>query len=127
MGRTPTQVSRRNQTDGGSNHPQPKPTVKGLNETAHGSSQQVKRLATSRACYQRGYSRPWNFRRPNGQRISGERRAEGDERVRCMGVLGSRKFFLDAGDKAFADLKKSLGIREHLASGPRMTLSFRTR
>ena len=26
---------------------------------------------------------------PNGQRISGERRAEGDERVRCMRVLGS--------------------------------------
>ena len=25
---------------------------------------------------------------PNGQRISGERRAEGDERVRCMRVLG---------------------------------------
>ena len=27
--------------------------------------------------------------RPNGQRISGERRAEGDERVRCMRVLGA--------------------------------------
>ena len=27
---------------------------------------------------------------PNGQRISGERRAEGDERVRCMRVLGRR-------------------------------------
>ena len=27
-------------------------------------------------------------RPPNGQRISGERRAEGDERVRCMRVLG---------------------------------------
>jgi len=26
---------------------------------------------------------------PNGWRISGERRAEGDERVRCMRVLGS--------------------------------------
>ena len=26
---------------------------------------------------------------PNGQRISGERRAEGDERVRCMRVLGN--------------------------------------
>ena len=26
---------------------------------------------------------------PNGQRISGERGAEGDERVRCMRVLGS--------------------------------------
>ena len=25
---------------------------------------------------------------PNGQRISGERRVEGDERVRCMRVLG---------------------------------------
>src|SRR4029077_939728 len=25
---------------------------------------------------------------PNGQRISGERRAEGDERVRCLRVLG---------------------------------------
>ena len=41
-------------------------------------------------------SRPWihdrpryaSFRPPNGQRISGERRAEGDERVRCMRVLG---------------------------------------
>ena len=29
-----------------------------------------------------------DFRPPNGQRISGERRAEGDERVRCMRVLG---------------------------------------
>ena len=28
------------------------------------------------------------FGAPNGQRISGERRAEGDERVRCMRVLG---------------------------------------
>ena len=28
------------------------------------------------------------FVAPNGQRISGERRAEGDERVRCMRVLG---------------------------------------
>lgn len=28
------------------------------------------------------------FGPPNGQRISGERRAEGDERVRCMRVLG---------------------------------------
>ena len=26
---------------------------------------------------------------PNGLRISGERRAEGDERVRCMRVLGA--------------------------------------
>ena len=26
---------------------------------------------------------------PNGQRISGERRAEGDERVRCMRVSGA--------------------------------------
>ena len=26
---------------------------------------------------------------PNGQRISGERGAEGDERVRCMRVLGA--------------------------------------
>ena len=25
---------------------------------------------------------------PNGRRVSGERRAEGDERVRCMRVLG---------------------------------------
>jgi hypothetical protein len=31
---------------------------------------------------------PW---RPNGKRISGERRAEGDERVRCMRVLGGAK------------------------------------
>jgi hypothetical protein len=30
------------------------------------------------------------FGAPNGQRISGERRAEGDERVRCMRVLGRR-------------------------------------
>lgn len=27
--------------------------------------------------------------RPNGWRVSGERRAEGDERVRCTRVLGS--------------------------------------
>ena len=30
---------------------------------------------------------------PNGQRISGERRAEGDERVRCMRVLGGAFLF----------------------------------
>jgi len=30
-----------------------------------------------------------HFWPPNGQRISGEPRAEGDERVRCMRVLGS--------------------------------------
>ena len=30
---------------------------------------------------------------PNGQRISGERRAEGDERVRCMRVLGGPLMF----------------------------------
>ena len=38
------------------------------------------RTITTRRCFQP----------PNGQRISGERRAEGDERVRCMRVLGSR-------------------------------------
>ena len=27
---------------------------------------------------------------PNGRRVSGERRAEGDERVRCTRVLGRR-------------------------------------
>ena len=30
-----------------------------------------------------------DFLPPNGQRISGERRADGDERVRCMRVLGA--------------------------------------
>ena len=31
-----------------------------------------------------------DFQRPNGLRVSGERRAEGDERVRCTRVLDGR-------------------------------------
>ena len=46
----------------------------------------------STTSYPRRQQRRWPpyhvTRPPNGQRISGERRAEGDERVRCMRVLG---------------------------------------
>ena len=38
-----------------------------------------------------------DFVPPNGQRISGERRAEGDERVRCMRVLGGPLMFSRSG------------------------------
>ena len=40
------------------------------------------------ACFLRYFSH-LSIPAPNGQRISGERRAEGDERVRCMRVLGA--------------------------------------
>ena len=41
------------------------------------------------ACHPKGIARSAHLpKRPNGQRISGARRAEGDERVRCMRVLG---------------------------------------
>jgi hypothetical protein len=33
-------------------------------------------------------SRQYHFVAPNGLRVSGERRAEGDERVRCTRMLG---------------------------------------
>ena len=34
-----------------------------------------------------------SFRPPNGWRVSGERRAEGDERVRCTRMMGGAHLF----------------------------------
>ena len=42
---------------------------------------------------QSSQSHPSYFPSPNGQRISGERGGEADERVRCMRVLGDRLIF----------------------------------
>ena len=57
--------------------------------------------------------------RPNGQRISGERRAEGDERVRCMRVLGGTRI---ASNVRIASVPLALLT---LAGAPRATASRR--